>query len=185
MNARLQTLRWPAAYGLLAAAIVWLLAADFVAARRREPAHDRYTLPLVSRERALARFEPAELRQRGPLAMTVRGLSLIEMVPEDHRVWRQGLAPATVVTVAPRDGGARLLYAFDNALPGQVLTIRMDARVVATRGPLPVARISGVVGVPASPDPIDIAFEFSRWAQTPPDSRKITVTFRELSLAPP
>jgi hypothetical protein len=119
------------------------------------------------------------------MGLMVQGLSFTEMLPEEPGLWRHGLAPATLVAVAPRPNAARLKFAFDNAHRDQAMTIRVGGVAVDQRGPLPVGRVTGDVEIPASAEPLDVEFAFSRWEQPAPDSRKITVTFRELTLILP
>jgi hypothetical protein len=171
------------AYGLWAALVVGSIVFAFDKARRRELVHDHTRLPLVTRERALGSGGFWEIRERGSLCILAKGLSFTEMLPEGHSLWRHGLAPATVVTVAPRQEVARLKYAFDNALHGQVMTIRVGGREVAKRGPLREEQVDGEVEIPASTEELNVEIAFSGWDQAPPpDTRKITVTFRELTL---
>ena len=121
-------LLYPTAYGLLAVAVAASVVADFDDARKREPGHDRSVLPLVTRERASGRVGPWEVRARGTLYLLVQGLSFTEMLPQDGSLWRHAIAPATVITVAPRKEPVRVKYVFDNAHRGQAMTIRVGGR---------------------------------------------------------
>jgi hypothetical protein len=183
MKVMTPSLLHPFAYGLWAALVVGSIVFAFDKARRRELVHDRTILPLVTRERALGFSGFWEIRERGSLCIMAKGLSFTEMLPEQHSLWRHGLAPATVVTVAPRQEVARMEYVFDNAHDGQVMTIRVGGREVARRGPLGEERVDGEVEIPASTEELIVEIAFSSWAQAPPpDTRKITVTFRKLTL---
>jgi hypothetical protein len=171
------------AYGLWAALVVGAIVFAFDKARSWEPVHGHTKLPLVTRERALGSSGFWEIRERGSLCIMVKGLSSTEWLLEEHRLWRHGLAPATVVTVASRKEAARLEYAFDNAHDGQVMTIRVGGREVARRGPLREEEVAGEVAIPPSPEELSVEIAFSAWDPAPPpDTRKITVTFRKLNL---
>jgi hypothetical protein len=134
MKAAISSLLHPLAYALWAALVVGSIVFSFKQARSWEPVHDHTMLPLVTRERALDTGGFWEIRERGSLCMMAKGLSSTEMLLEEHRLWRQGLAPATIVTVAPRQEAARLKYSFENRHHGQVMTIRVGGRDVARRG---------------------------------------------------
>jgi hypothetical protein len=115
----------------------------------------------------------------------VQGLSSTEVLPEEGRLWRHGLAPATIVIIEPRNEAARIRYAFDNGVPNQVMTIRVAGREAAVQGPLREEHVTGEVGIPASAEELRVEFAFSCWRQPLPDPRKITVTFTELTLLLP
>jgi hypothetical protein len=185
MNDKPPSLLHRFAYGLLAVAVAGYIVIDFERARRRELVHDRTTLPLVTRERAMGWDGPWEVRARGGIWIMVQGLSPTEILPQARRPWRHGLAPATIVTVAPRTQAARIKYAFDNSDPDQVMTIRVGDREAARRGPLDVGQVTGEVEIPPSTGELRVEFAFSCWKQPLPDTRKITVTFRELTLMLP
>ena len=183
MKAAISSLLHPLAYALWAALVVGSIVFSFKQARSWEPVHDHTMLPLVTRERALDTGGFWEIRERGSLCMMAKGLSSTEMLLEEHRLWRQGLAPATIVTVAPRQEAARLKYSFENRHHGQVMTIRVGGRDVARRGPLGEERVDGTVEIPASTEEVSVEIAFSGWDPAPPpDPRKITVTFNELTL---
>ncbi len=173
------------AYGLLAVVVAGFIVSDFNRARNRAPAHGRKMLPLVTLEPALSGDAQGEIRARGSFWLVVQGLSSTEILPEEHRIWRHGLAPATIVIVEPRKDAARMRYAFDNNLSNQVMTIRVAGREVATRGPLSAEHVTGEVEIPASAEELRVEFAFSCWRQPLPDPRKITVTFSELTLLLP
>ena len=185
MNDKTSSLLHTFAYGLLAVVVTGSIVIDFERARRREPVHDRTMLPLVTRERAMGWDGPWEVRARGGIWIMVQGLSFTEILPQARRPWRHGLAPATIVTVAPRPQAARVKYAFDNDLPDQVMTIRVGGREVEKRGPLGGGQVTGEVEIPPSTGELRVEFAFACWKQPLPDTRKITVTFRELTLMLP
>ena len=173
------------AYGLLAIVVAGLIISDFNHARNRVPAHGGKMLPMVTLEPALSGDAQGEIRARGSFWLLVQGLSATEILPEEHRLWRHGTAPATVVIVEPRQEAARMRYAFDNSVPNQTLTIRIAGREVAVRGPLREEHVTGEFEVPASTEELRVELAFSGWRQPLPDPRKITVTFSELTLLLP
>lgn len=173
------------AYGLLAVVVAGFIVRDFTLARKREPAHCRAMLPLVTLEPALSGDTTGEIRARGSFWILVQGLASTEVFPKGHLLWRHGLAPATIIIVEPRKEAARMRYAFDNELPNQVMTIRVAGREVAVLGPLSEKHMTGEIGIPASDEELRVEFAFSCWRQPLPDPRKITVTFSELTLLLP
>jgi hypothetical protein len=173
------------AYGLLTVAIAGSIGFEFRDARQREPAPGWAHLPLVTRERALAAGDGWEVRARRGISVLVQGLSATEMLLDERDLWRHALAPATVITVMRREQAGRIKFVFDNARHDQVMTIRVGGREMERRGPLPEGRVAGEVALPAAAEELSVEFAFSRWEQPPPDSRKITVTFRELTLILP
>jgi hypothetical protein len=173
------------AYGILAVVVAGSIVIDFERARMREPVHDQTMLPLVTRERAMGWDGPWEIRARDGIWIMVQGLASVEMNPRARRLWRQGLAPATIVTVAPRTQAARMKYAFDNAHSDQMMTIRVGGREATRRGPLGKGHVTGEVEIPPSSEELRVELAFSCWIQRPTDPRKITVTFRELTLILP